>query len=96
MKKDEKTPKQLVLESLTGVTTRGNFKVDETSFTINADLQRKPSSIGGKVFAKIQVDENTKQPMLVDSDKAELEVLWNLQGRCIKGNNPLLDLVVTL
>ena len=91
-----KNPKQQVLESLVEATTRGNFKVDKTSFTIQADLQKRPTTIKGKVFAKVEVDEATKQSMLVDSEEADLEVVWNLQGRCVKGNNPLLDLVITL
>jgi hypothetical protein len=95
-KQETKNLKELVLESLKGATTRGNFKVEETSFTIQADLQKRPTTIKGRVFAKIQVDDVSKQSILVNSDKAELEVLWNLQGRSIRGNNPLLDLVINL
>lgn len=96
MSEKTKTAKEEVLESLKDAITRGKFGLDKKSFEVQADLQKKPMTITGKVFAKIEVDEITKQSLLVASDKPELEVLWNLQGRCIKGNNPLLDLVITL
>lgn len=80
--------KEILLAALKEAKTRGGFKVSD--FAIEANLQKQPVSIKGKVYAVMQ------GATIKASETETIEMFWNLQGCCIKGNIAAFDLVIII